>query len=216
MKVIFWKQQKWQVSMRKLKLPEMVSMESIENHSIVFGNCPSCRHVGILAIGPSGPHSLNLNHRPILNWKETKDDERAKERERGRDRQKEWEKRGNKNEIQWQLYDKMWLNGHLIKLLFGQLSEWEFSEIKKNRIDYRHSATPRHATRKIMSCNYWIGERFLTSFSFRWVFASLQQRLGNGGIGNGCEKWKWNATLIMKNNYLVWRTPPRLWSHSKL
>lgn len=78
----------------KTKLPETVSTESIENRSIVFGNCPRCRPVGTLAIDPNGPHSLNLNRRPILNRKEMKekDGERESEKEKG--------KRGNKNEIQ--------------------------------------------------------------------------------------------------------------------
>lgn len=172
----------------------MVSMESIENRSIVFGNCPMCHHVGTLAISPSDPHSLNLNHRPILNWKRNRDE------------------RGNKNEIQWKLCDKKVNKRSFNWMIFGQFTEWEFSQKPKHRIDYRQSATPRHAMRKIMSCNYWIGERFLTSFSFRWIFASQRRRWRRR---QRCEKWKWNAIFIVKNNYLVWRTPPRLWLHSK-
>lgn len=49
------------------QLPEMVSMELIENRLTVFGNYPMFRHVDTLATNLNGLHSLNLNHRPILN-----------------------------------------------------------------------------------------------------------------------------------------------------
>lgn len=46
--------------------PEMVLMESIENHSIVFDNYQKFHRVDKLATIPVGQHFLNPNHQPIL------------------------------------------------------------------------------------------------------------------------------------------------------